>query len=415
MRRLIPIFALPIALLACGSASPQPVARDSRERACSRIELNRVEAPVSGGGATVDWEVASTVDVRGFLVEQKLTDGRWKRSASAPASARSVRLSGLAAGPAEFRIWAELKQMSGRARRGALLAAAAHERARVRAASAADSLAVGLNAGYWGACEPPELSTAIKYVRLDTPSSIAPWTSVGLNVIADESGPYDRGGVAAFDTSAYVKRVVAFVQANPHVWAIEVLNEPGNAFFWGKGAEAEANRSAYANLIVAVHDALAARFGAKRPLIFASYDGGDSSNAWGEAWTQNTTALADADMLTEHPYGLGTQRSSAALGNRAEVEAAHAKTGKPIAITEVGWPTNGATVESGPVEYSEAEQANNIGAFVYWARQTGYVKSLTIYNYRDTGEGGGFGVQTHAGAKKRSWFALIQAARLAEG
>ena len=91
MRRLIPIFALPIALLACGSASPQPVARDSRERACSRIELNRVEAPVSGGGATVDWEVASTVDVRGFLVEQKLAGGRWKRSASAPASARSVR------------------------------------------------------------------------------------------------------------------------------------------------------------------------------------------------------------------------------------------------------------------------------------------------------------------------------------
>jgi hypothetical protein len=412
MRRLIPLLTLPIVLLACGSASPQTSALDARDQTCSRVELSRVKAVVASGRTTVGWEVASTADVRSFVVERQLGGGRWKRYPLLPASARSERLSGLADGPAEFRVWAVLKRAPRRAAR-ASTAAAAHDRA--RASLAAGAIAVGLNAGYWGPCEPPELSTAIKYIRLDTPSSIAPWTSVGLSVIADESGPYNRGGVAALDASAYVQRVVAFVKANPQVWAIEVLNEPGNAFFWGRGSESTANRSAYASLIVAVHDALVAQFGVRRPLILASYDGGDSSNAWGETWTQNQTALADADMLTEHPYGLGDQRASAALGNRAEVEAAHAHTGKPIAITEVGWPTNGATVESGPVEYSEAEQASNIGAFVYWARTTGYVKSLTVYNYRDTGEGGGFGVQTHAGVKKRSWFALIRAARLAEG
>jgi hypothetical protein len=413
MLRLIPFLTLPIVLLACSSASPHTATRDPSGRSCSRIELNRVKTLVSSGKALLSWEVASTVGVRRFEIEQKLAGGRWKRYPTLPASARRDRLSGLANGPSEFRIWAVLERRHGVGHALPVAAAARRERSR---RAGAGGIAVGLNAGGWGPCEPLELSTAVKSVRIDTPSSIAPWTSLGLSVIADESGPYDRGGVAGLDASAYVQRVVAFVEANPQVWAIEVLNEPGGQWFWGAEAESAASRAAYANLIVAVHDALVARFGARRPLILASYDGGhDASNAWGEAWARDKTALADADMLTEHPYGSSSERAGAALGNRANVEAAHAQTGKPIAITEVGWPTNGATVESGPIEYSEAEQASNVAAFVAWARATAYVKSLTVYNYRDTGEGGGFGVQTHAGVKKRSWFALIRAARLAEG
>jgi hypothetical protein len=266
-------------------------------------------------------------------------------------------------------------------------------------------LVVALNAGGWGACEPREIRTVVNYVRLDTPATIAPYAAVGLKVIADESGPYDRSGVSGVDVQAFVKRTVALVQTNPDVWAIEVLNEPGGPWFWGEHAESSANRAAYAKLIVAVHEALVAHFGAKRPLILASYDGGQlDSNAWGEAWSKDEAALNDADMLTEHPYGGTEERASAARGNRAKVAVAHARTGKPIAITEVGWPTNASNGNS--LQFSDAEEAENITSFVDWARASGYVKVVTIYNYRDTGEGGGYGVQTHLGVKKSGWFAL---------
>jgi hypothetical protein len=273
----------------------------------------------------------------------------------------------------------------------------------------APGLVVALNAGGWGPCEPAEIRTAVEYVRLDTPETLAPYAAVGLKVIADESGPYDRSGVSGLDVQAFVSRTVALVRANPDVWAIEVLNEPGGEWFWGEDAESPANRDAYAKLIVAVHDALAARFGSKRPLILASYDGGQlESNAWGEAWSKDQTALDDADMLTEHPYGGTGERASASLGNRAKVQAAHAQTGKPIAITEVGWPTKGPNGNS--LQFSEAEEAANITSFLGWARASGYVKVATIYNYRDTGEGGGYGVQTHLGVEKPAWFALARAA-----
>lgn len=273
----------------------------------------------------------------------------------------------------------------------------------------APGLVVALNAGGWGPCEPAEIRTAVGFVRLDTPETLAPYAAAGLKVIADESGPYDRSGVSGLDVQAFVKRTVALVQANPDVWAIEVLNEPGGQWFWGADAESSANRMAYAKLIVAVHEALVARFGSKRPLILASYDGGQlESNAWGEAWSSDRAALNDADLLTEHPYGGTEERASAALGNRAKVEAAHARTGKPIAVTEVGWPTNEPNGNS--LRFSDAEEAENITSFVDWARASGYVKVVTIYNYRDTGEGGGYGVQTHLGVKKSAWFALRRAA-----
>jgi hypothetical protein len=230
-----------------------------------------------------------------------------------------------------------------------------------------------------------------------------------MKVIADEAGPYNHAGVSGLDAQAYVEHVVAFVRSNPQVWAVEVLNEPGGQWFWGGDAESAANRSAYAQLIVAVHDALVANFGVARPLILASYDGGhDSSNAWGEAWTQNKAALADADMITEHPYGGVGDRTVASLGDRANVQAAYAKTHKPIAITEVGFPTKGPTGDS--LKYDEVEQARNIAGIIGWARSTGFVKAITVYGYRDAGLEGGYGLQKHDGTKKAAWLALLRAA-----
>jgi hypothetical protein len=267
------------------------------------------------------------------------------------------------------------------------------------------SFFVGLNAGYWGSSEPGDVKHVATVVRLDTPPKLTPWESVGLKVIADESGPYSSSGVSGLNHAAYVEKVVNFVKANPHVYAIEVLNEPGGSWFWGSSSESQTNRESYAQLLIEVHNAMVANFGSARPLELASWDGGhDSSNGWGEGWAKNATALADVDGVTSHPYGGTGARASAILGNRRMVEVAHSESGKPVYITEVGFPTKGPTGDS--LQYTELEQAWAIFQFALWARSTGYVKGVTFYGYRDGTEGGGYGVETHQGVKKLAYTAL---------
>jgi hypothetical protein len=263
----------------------------------------------------------------------------------------------------------------------------------------------GINAGYWGSSEPGDVKKLGSVVRLDTPPKLTPWESVGLKVIADMSGPYSSSGVSGLNHSAYVQKVVEFVRANPHVFAVEVLNEPGGSWFWGSSSESATNRESYAQLLIEVHEALVANFGGARPEELASWDGGhDSSNAWGEAWSKNATALADVDGVTNHPYGGTGSRASAILGNRRLVENDEKVSHKPIYITEVGFPTKGPTGDS--LQYSELEQAWAIFQFAEWARSTGYVAGVTFYGYRDGTEGGGYGVETHSGVRKLAFTAM---------
>ena len=276
------------------------------------------------------------------------------------------------------------------------------------------SFFVGLNAGGRGSPTPRESRDVRRegtVVRLDTPFDVRRWERAGLRVIADFSGPYDQDGVSGLDHAAYVASVVSFVRRNPRVFAVEVLNEPGGSWFWGPQAESEANRESYAQLLIEVHEALVARFGAARPLELASWDGGlDSSNAWGEAWSRNTAALADVDGVTNHPYGGRGPRAQAILGNRALVAQDEAVSHKPIYITEVGFPTSGPTSDS--LRYTQSEQAWATYQFGMWARSTGYVAGVTFYGYRDAKEGGGYGVETHRGARKQAFAALESLARL---
>ncbi len=274
----------------------------------------------------------------------------------------------------------------------------------------AGPLLVGLNAGYWGPSEPRDLRKVGTIVRLTNPPRLERWERAGLRVIADFSGPYTRAGVSGLDHAAYVARVVAFVRQNPRVLAVEVLNEPGGDWFWGPQAESAENRASYAQLLIEVHEALVRSFGARRPLELASWDGGhDSSNAWGEAWSHNTTALADVDAVTNHPYGGTGSRGQAILGNRRLIEADEAVSHKPVYITEIGFPT-GNNSNGDSLVYSEAEQAAAIASFARWARQTGYVAGVTFYGYRDAREGGGYGVETHRGRRKPA-FAVLERLR----
>lgn len=268
------------------------------------------------------------------------------------------------------------------------------------------SFFAGINAGYWGSSEYPDLTTLHgRVVRLDTPTSIGPWEGVGLKVIADYAGPYSSSGVSGLNHKAYVERVVNFVKGSPHVFAVEVLNEPGGNWFWGSSSESETNRQSYAQLLIEVHNALVANFGAARPLELASWDGGhDSSNAWGAAWSKNTTALADVDGVTNHPYGGTGSRSSAILGNRGLVEQAESQSHKPIYVTEVGFPTKSQTGDS--LAYSEKESAWAIYHFAEWAASRGYVAGITFYGYRDSASSAGYGLERNDGSHKPGWEAL---------
>jgi len=265
---------------------------------------------------------------------------------------------------------------------------------------------VGLNAGYWGSSELTDLqSLGVKVVRLDTPTSTEPWEDAGLKVIADMSGPYSSAGVSGVNTASYVARDVALVKQDPHLYALETLNEPGGSWFWGANSESAANREAYARLVIAVHNALVDEFGADRPLQLCSMDGGHaSSDAFGEAWTKNTEALDDCGMLTNHPYGGQGAREQASLGNRALVERTWTLTGKPVAVTEVGFPTGHNAGDS--LIYSETEQASSMYHFYEWASHTGHVPVVTEYGYRDAEEGGGYGIETHAGVHKEAYTAV---------
>jgi hypothetical protein len=276
----------------------------------------------------------------------------------------------------------------------------------------------GLNAGGWSGTEVPDLKSIAAghpfVVRLDTPSSAttAGYEAVGIKVLADFHGPYNGGGVSALNHAEYVSRVVAFVKANPHVLAIEVLNEPGGSWFWGSSSESSGNRESYGKLVVEVNKALVANFGVARPLELCSWDGGhDSSNAWGKAWSKVSGALAACDAVTNHPYGgTGTRKptseSGGIYGARKLVEETHHETSKPVDITEVGFPTKGPTGDS--LQYTETEQAWALYNFDTWANHAGYIPFVTFYGYRDEKEGGGYGIETHAGAKKKAWTALQQ-------
>ena len=210
----------------------------------------------------------------------------------------------------------------------------------------------------------------------------------------------------AINIAAWVAGAVAQVKANPTISAVEVLNEPGGNWFWGSEAESTANEAAYASLLKAVHEAFVAEFGSARPLILASYDGGHSQEvSWGEGvWNEATNGGINVndyvDGITMHPYSWPTTGST---GARSNVARAHAKTGKPVYITEVGWNT---------AEVTQAEQAANIYDFVTWARSTGYVANVTIFEYRDytaNPDENAWGVETWGGEKKPAYTALKEA------
>ncbi len=269
---------------------------------------------------------------------------------------------------------------------------------------------VGVDAGGWPSSFASDIAGAASYVRLESPSSISGWTAAGLKVIDDMAGPYNSGGVAAVNATEWAAKAVAEVKANPQIAAIEVLNEPGNQWIgWGSSAGDAANAAAYDHLLKVVHEAFVANFGSNYPAILASYDGGEGPTTWGqEMWAAEPNVGNYINGVTLHSYGGTSNRTHSALGDREQIEKAHSQhPDMPIYITEVGWPTAVGQPSTGDsFQWTESEQAQNITNFVDWAKGTGYIQDVTIFNYRDYGTNDWYGIESASGAHKLSYTAL---------
>ncbi len=215
------------------------------------------------------------------------------------------------------------------------------------------------------------------------------------------------GAIGTINPTTYAAEVLT-VSTLTHPRAIEVLNEPNNPGFWSDTT----NYSAYAKLAKAVHEALQTLPAALRPAELCSWDGGEGpSSSWGAA-IKAAGALNYCDGVTVHPYGGSKGQDGGALGGRRDVELAHANSGMPVYITEIGWPTAVGQPSTGDSQqWTEAQQAENMKNFATWAQQTGYVPMVTFFNAVDYGTNSFYGIETSSRKHKQSYATLAELSR----
>jgi hypothetical protein len=219
------------------------------------------------------------------------------------------------------------------------------------------------------------------------------------------------GSIAAISPSGYAAEVKSYFAKYglDGALAVEVLNEPGNSGFWSDPTD----YTGYAKLAKAVHEALATLPAASRPVELCSWDGGEAGphpdKPWGEG-IKAAGALPYCDGVTVHPYGGRTGGDGGALGGRTDVELAHTESGKPVYVTEIGWPTAVGQPPTGDSQqWTEAQQAANITGFMKWADATGYVPMVIYFNYVDYGSNDYYGIETAARRHKLGFAALAEA------
>jgi hypothetical protein len=286
---------------------------------------------------------------------------------------------------------------------------------------ASSSMRVGLDSGGWAwASAVKDVAGAVRFVRsgygnYNSDSQMQLLSSNGITLMPLFSG---GSSIGAINRATYTSNLLTWFKHYGHggtFWAgkadlgattAEILNEPGNPYFWSDPG----NYSSYAGLIEAVQTALAVLPVANRPRLLISYDGGFGGDSYGRALVK-----ADSNLLTlglgwtVHPYGGKSSTSSSALGNRARVTEAHADTHQPVYVTEVGWPTAlGKEATGDSLQWSESQQAANIKEFVLWARTLGYVDAVIDFNYADYGTNNWYGIVDTTGTKHKLAYSTLR-------
>ncbi|MBA3808633.1 MAG: hypothetical protein H0X28_09615 [Solirubrobacterales bacterium] len=278
---------------------------------------------------------------------------------------------------------------------------------------------VGLDAGGWDwASAVKDVGGAVRYVR----ASYGYYNSDSqMQLLASNSVtlmPLFTGGssIGSINRSTFAGNVVNWFKRYGHggtFWAgktdlgattAEILNEPGNPYFWSDPG----NYGAYAALATSVHDALQALPAPDRPALLLSYDGGYGGDSYGRALVKADPAITMiVGGWTVHPNG--GHGSSSAQANRPRVTEAYADTHQPVYVTEVGWPTaTGKEATGDSLQWSESQQAANIKGFVLWARSLGYVDAVIDFNYADYGRNNWYGVVDTSGTKHKLAYATLR-------
>lgn len=283
-------------------------------------------------------------------------------------------------------------------------------------------MVVALDTGGWGGKAYFDISRAVKSVRLSSRHATdAEMRSAAAAGVSVASWLVDGRGrsIGAIDPQRYAAEVVALFKRygkGGSFWrgrrdlggqAVEVLNEPDNPVFWSDAG----NARAYVRLLEAVHRALVANFPAAiRPRVLASWDGGEGPHSGFGAALKALGGLHDCEGVTVHAYA-GARAAHGPLGGRIDVEEARAESGKPVYVTEVGWPTAIGQPSTGDSQQTtEAQQANDLASFYRWARSTGYVAMAVYFNYIDYGSNYWYGIERRNHSHKPSFAALARAA-----
>lgn len=278
---------------------------------------------------------------------------------------------------------------------------------------------VGMMTGAWPASHYVDIATCVPYVRTTDEKSDTSFhncVNAGLKIVRLFHGCYSGSGVSGCgDPTGVANAALNWFTANTDPTTtpcIEIFNEPYGPWFWGSNASSSTNARAYTKYLKAFHDVFQAHYGSGRPLIAAAWE----SDSWGGVWQGATAAnggvdnpLQYVDLVTVHPYGGTSHNQASADGNRNAVSHAHASSGKPVLITEVGWPSP-CCVTSDSAAWTLSEQATNITNFIAWAKGTGYVGGVMYYNDVDEASNRQYGVYTSGLSHKPGWTALKNAA-----
>jgi len=297
----------------------------------------------------------------------------------------------------------------------------AEREAREREEHASPSMRVGLDSGGWAwASAVKDIAGAVRFVR----SGYGNYNSDSQMQLLSNNGitlmPLFSGGssIGAINRATYTSNLLNWFKHYGHggtFWAgkadlgattAEILNEPGNPYFWSDPG----NYSSYAGLIEAVQTALAVLPTANRPRLLVSYDGGFGGDSYGRALVKADSNLLNLGLgWTVHPYGGKSSTSSSALGNRPRVTEAYADTHQPVYVTEVGWPTALGKESTGDsLQWSESQQATNIKEFVLWTRSLGYVDAVIDFNYADYGTNNWYGIVDTSGTKHKLAYSTLR-------
>jgi polysaccharide biosynthesis protein PslG len=232
----------------------------------------------------------------------------------------------------------------------------------------------------------------------------ASWASASGDINAQPSNPAQFAAFAADVASRYGS-------GGPTTY--EIWNEPNNVNFWTPAP----NAAAYTTLLIDSYNAIKAV--QPNEMVISgglAPEANDGTNIAPITFLQAMYAdgaKGHFNAVGYHPYSYqalpdtfeswsGWSQMSATNPSIRSVMAANGDSAKQVWITEVGWPSNTASITGVNGLTAQGDEITQIQSF---AQANSWVGPIYLYTYQDDSSGP-FGVITSTGAKKPSYAVL---------